>query len=281
MKEYHRQFYTGERAMFATHDAHFEQCTFADGESPLKESSDLAIDGCLFKWKYPLWYCRNVAVRNCTLFDTARAGVWYTHNITFDDCVIEAPKTFRWASNVALSNVSLPNAAETLWNCIDVTLDNVTAQGTYFGMGCKRIVCNNLTLTGDYCFDSAEDVTIRHSRLLSKDSFWNCRNVTVTDSFISGEYLCWNAHNVTLINCTLESLQGLCYVDNLTLVNCRLLNTTRAFEYSTVHADIEGGVDSIVNPSGGVIEADSIGSLTLDERFVDPSATEIKQRNKQ
>lgn len=261
--------------MFATRDTHFVECTFDAGESPLKESSDLLLDGCLFKWKYPLWYCHNVVVNDGTLFDTARAGIWYTDNVTFNDCVIEAPKSFRRATRVTLNDTVIPNAAETLWNCTDVTLNKVAVHGTYFAMGCKRITCNDLVLTGDYCFDGAEDVTLRNCKLLSKDCLWNCRNVTVSDSFISGEYLCWNAHNVTLINCTVESLQGLCYVDGLKMINCRLINTTRAFEYSTVDAQISGSVDSIVNPAGGRIEADGIGQLTVDEKYVDPAATAV------
>ncbi len=275
MKTITRQFYTGERAMFAVKDLHFCECTFDAGESPLKESGNLIVDACLFKWKYPLWYCNDVTVTDSTFFETARAGVWYTDNISFKNCVIEAPKTFRRTSHLTLDNITLPNAAETLWNCSDVVLRNVTAQGNYFAMGCKRISCENLVLTGDYCFDSAEYITIRNSKLLSKDSFWNASNVTVYDSFISGEYLAWNAHNVTLINCTVESLQGLCYVDNLKLVNCKLINTTRAMEYSSVDADISGHVDSIVNPSSGRIVAESIGELTLDERYIDPAKTTV------
>lgn len=37
--------------------------------------------------------------------------------------------------------------------------------------------------------------------------------------------------------------------------NCRLLNTTLAFEYSTVEAEIVGKIDSVLNPSKGTIIA--------------------------
>ena len=278
MKEITRQFYTGERALFAANDLHLVECTFDAGESPLKESSNLTLDNCLFKWKYPLWYGKDIALNGCTLFDTARAGIWYTDNITFNNCVIEAVKTFRRATRVTLNNVVIPNAAETLWNCSNVTLRNVQAQGTYFAMGSKNITCEDFVLTGDYCFDSVENLTIRRAKLLSKDSFWNCKNVTVYDSFISGEYLAWNAENVTLVNCTVESLQGLCYVKGLKLINCKLINTTRAFEYSTVDADIVGHVDSIVNPTSGRIVADSVGELVLDDQYIDPSKTKVELR---
>lgn len=280
MKTSTRQFYTGERALFAVKDMRLIECTFDAGESPLKESSNLQLDNTLFKWKYPLWYCNDVVANDCTFFDTARAGIWYTNNITMNNCVIEAPKSFRLSSHVTLKNVVIPNASETLWNCRDVTLQNVQAQGTYFAKNCQNITCENFVLTGDYCFDGAENVTIKRSRLFSKDSFWNCKDVTVYDSFISGEYLAWNAENVTFVNCTLESLQGLCYVKNLKLVNCKLINTTRAFEYSTVDAEIVGHVDSIVNPASGRIVCGSIGELVLDEQYVDPCKTAIITEDK-
>jgi hypothetical protein len=118
-------------------------------------------------------------------------------------------------------------------------------------------------------------VEIHNSKLLSKDAFWNSDNVTVYDSFISGEYLGWNAKNLTLINCTVESLQGMCYIDNLVMKNCKLINTTLAFEYSIVDVDINGKIDSVLNPSGGVIRADYIKELTIEKDKVNPDKTKI------
>ena len=57
--------------------------------------------------------------------------------------------------------------------------------------------------------------------------------------------------------------------------NCRLKNTTLAFEYSTVEADIVGKVDSVVNPTSGVIVADGFDSVTLDEQYIDPSKIKV------
>lgn len=274
-KEINRAFLTGERALFASDHLKIYDTIFADGESPLKESHDLELMGVMFKWKYPLWYCKNVAVKNSTWFEMARAGVWYTDHIVIEDSAIEAPKNFRRCHDLTLRNVSFPNASETVWTCEGVQLENVTAHGTYFAMNCQDVKAKGLTLYGDYCFDGAKNVEIADSRLLSKDSFWNSENVTVRNTFISGEYLGWNAKNLTLIDCTIESLQGLCYIDNLVMKNCKLINTTLAFEYSTVDADIVGGIDSVLNPSGGIIRADSIGLLTIEKDRVDPDKTRI------
>ena len=73
---------TGERALFQSENLAVYDSVFEDGESPLKESSSLYLDNCLFRWKYPLWYCKHVDVKECTWFDMARAGVWYTDDIS-------------------------------------------------------------------------------------------------------------------------------------------------------------------------------------------------------
>lgn len=274
-KEIRQQSYTGERPLFKGTSLKIFDSTFSDGESPLKESRDIELYGSMFKWKYPLWYAADITVRNCTWFEMARAGVWYTNNISIEDSAIEAPKNFRRCSKIALKNVSLPNAAETLWHCRGITMEHITAKGDYFAMNSEDIAVDDLTLYGNYSFDGARNVEIRNSHLLSKDAFWNSENVTVYDSFISGEYLGWNAKNLTLINCTVESLQGMCYIDNLVMKNCKLINTTLAFEYSTVDVEIVSKIDSVMNPSGGVIRADRIDELIIEKDKVDPDKIKV------
>ena len=268
-------FYTGERALFGARDLEIYDTIFDDGESPLKESRNIRLDGCMFKWKYPLWYTQNINVEHSTWFEMARAGVWYTRWVTVRDALIEAPKNFRRCRDLKLSNVSFSNAAETLWHCKDVRLENVNVRGDYFGMDSDGITATELNLIGNYGFDSAANITITNSRLLTKDAFWNCENVLVKNSFITGEYLAWNSKNVVFEDCVIESLQGLCYVDNLKMFNCRLINTTLAFEYSTVDADIHSRINSVLNPSGGIIRADSIDELIIEKDKVDPSKTTI------
>lgn len=274
-KELHQQVLTGERSLFQGRGLEIYDTIFGDGESPLKESRDIALYNSVFRWKYPLWYSRDILLQDCVLANTARAGIWYTDRLTAVNTSIEAPKTFRRCRELTLENVTMPDAAETLWSSDGVKLDNVRAKGDYFAMNSRNMEINGLELFGNYPFDGAENLVIRNSRLLSKDAFWNTNNVTVYDSFISGEYLGWNSRGLTLINCTIESLQGLCYAENLTLKNCRMLNTTLAFEYSTVDAEIIGRVDSVKNPSGGRITADSIGELILEKDKIDPCKTRI------
>lgn len=275
MKEVVQEFLTGERALFMSDGLVIKDSIFDDGESPLKESKNIELYNSMFKWKYPLWYCENIYAKNCTWFDMARAGVWYTNHIRVEDALIEAPKNFRRCHDLSLTNVSFPDAAETLWSCEDVKMNNVMAKGTYFAMNCKNMMIDGLTLYGDYSFDGVENVEIHNSKLLSKDAFWNSDHVTVYDSFISGEYLGWNAKNLTLINCTIESLQGMCYIDNLVMKNCKLIDTTLAFEYSSVDAQIDSKIDSVLNPSSGVIRAKHIDHLIIEKDKVDTTKTKI------
>lgn len=274
-KEIRQEFLTGERALFKSQGLDIYDTIFDDGESPLKESRDISLEGCFFRWKYPLWYCKNVEVKNCTWFEMGRAGVWYTDDINVEYSIVAGPKNFRKCKNLTLKNVTFPDAQETLWWCQNVNMDNVKAKGNYFAMNTDNITVDGLELVGNYSFDGCKNVEVRNSKLISKDAFWNTENVTVYDSFITGEYLGWNAKNLTLINCTIESLQGLCYIDNLVMKNCKLVNTTLAFEYSSVDAQINGRVDSILNPTSGQIKADRIGELTIEKDKVDPEKTRI------
>ena len=275
-----QKFLSGERALFNSNGIRVEDSIFADGESPLKESNNIEINQSIFKWKYPLWYCQNVEVTNSTLLETARSGIWYTHHIHIKDSIIEAPKTFRRASDITLENVDMPIALESFWKCQNIRLHNVTARGDYFGMNSEDIEIQGLNLTGNYCFDGGKNIEVHNSKLISKDAFWNCENITVYDSTIIGEYLGWNSKNVTFINYTIESLQGLCYMENLKLVNCKLINTSLAFEYcENIDAEINSHIDSIKNPISGVIIADSIGEVILDKTKINPEETKIILRN--
>ncbi len=279
MKNINQQLLTGERACFKAENTTITQSVFADGESPLKESRHIVLENDIFRWKYPLWYSRDIKAQHIQLLDTARSGIWYTHQITISDSTIQAPKTFRRSSAITLKNVQMPNAQESLWSCEDITLTNVNIAGDYFGMNSKNIKADHVTITGNYCFDGAENVEISNSTLLSKDAFWNCKHVVVRDSTIVGEYLAWNSEDITFINCTIESNQGLCYMKQVTMENCQLINSDLVFEYvEDLHADIHSDIISIKNPISGDITADAIGEIIFDDPEIDANQTMISLR---
>ena len=268
--------HTGERALFALKDSELIGCTFYDGESPLKEGRNLKVKKCVFKWKYPLWYCQNVEVENSLITFTARSGIWYTKNITMTNCNIESPKTFRRAEKVVLENCTIPNAQETFWNCKEIKLTKVTAKGDYFGFNSENIELDNLDLDGNYCFDGGKNIVLRNSILRSKDSFWNSENVTCINCTIIGEYLAWNSKNLTFINCKIESHQGFCYIDGLKMVNCELVNSDLCFEYChNLDIELTNVVESIKNPYSGKIRAKGVKHLYMDDKYIDSSKTRV------
>ena len=267
--------FTGERSLFGSRDVTLNGCVFESGESPLKESRNITASECLFRYKYPFWYCDNIHLDRVTFFDLARAGVWYTKRFTMTNSIVEAPKNFRRCRDITLSNVMLSNAQETLWSCENVTLEHVKARGPYFAMNCKNVKVHDLDLIGDYSFDGVVNLEVSDSHLASKDAFWNTENVVVRNSFVTGESLGWNSKNLTLVDCTIESLQGMCYIDNLVMKNCRLINTTLAFEYANVQADIRGTVESVFNPGSGTIKADKIRHLVIQKDRINPDLTRI------
>ncbi len=273
--EYRDRRFTEERALFGSRDLTINGCVFDVGESPLKESRKINASQSLFRYKYPFWYCEDIDLERVTFFEMARAGVWYTKRFSMKNSIVEAPKNFRRCEDISLTNVMIPHAEETLWFCRNVNLEGVKANGPYFAMGSSHVRVKDLDLIGDYSFDGVVDCEVWDSHLASKDAFWNTSGVVIRNSFITGEYLGWNAKDLTLIDCTIESLQGMCYIDNLVMKNCRLINTNLAFEYCSVDADLKGSVDSVFNPKKGIIRADHIEHLVMQEGVIDPGDTEI------
>lgn len=269
--------YSGERSLFSSKNLNLTNCKFIDGESPLKESQNIKIYNCVFNWKYPLWYCFDIEVEDSVLNETARSGIWYTNNISIKNSIIYAPKTFRRSCGIELENVMMPNALETMWNCENIDLKNVVVKGDYFCFNSSGLIADNLEIDGNYSFDGCKNLIIKNSKLISKDAFWNCKNVKVYNSIIVGEYLGWNSKDITFVNCKIESLQGLCYMDNVTLVDCELVNTTLAFEYSTVNANIKGDENlTIFNPMcDSTIKVDRVKEIILDEHCIVPSKVNI------
>ena len=125
------------------------------------------------------------------------------------------------------------------------------------------------------------DVKGEYAKITTKDAFWEVENVTIYDSELNGEYLGWHSRNLRLVNCRISGEQPLCYAHDLILENCTFdPSCDRAFEYSTLRADVRGSITNIKNPTSGVIVADHIGSVTIDENIKEPANCIIKERNK-
>ena len=279
MEKITQKHFSDERSLFSSKELEVEKCRFSQGESPLKESRDIVVNKCTFEWKYPLWYCRKVVVKDTEFKETARSGIWYTEDIEMSKTKVFAPKTFRRSNKIKISETNFLNAEETLWQCKDVKLDVVEIKGNYFGYNNENVEADNIIVRGNYLFDSSKNVTVRNSYLESKDAFWNCENVTLINCTIIGEYLGWNTKNLTLINCKIESHQGLCYVEGLKMYHCEVYRSDLILEYSKdIDAEIVTVVDSIKNPSSGQIVIAGVKELILDRKYINPAKVKIIRR---
>lgn len=74
-KEIRQQYLTGERPLFMGKDLKIYDTIFDNGESPLKESRNIELYGSMFKWKYPLWYSKNILAEDCTWFEMPRSCI--------------------------------------------------------------------------------------------------------------------------------------------------------------------------------------------------------------
>lgn len=272
--------FEGERPLFETHDTRLENVTIGQGESGLKECSNLEADNCHFEGKYPLWHVYGSRITNCYFAPGSRSAIWYSDNMIMNDTVIDAPKLFREMKNLELNHVTINDADETFWNIDGLTINDVTLhEGTYPFMGSKNIKVNGLKSDSKYVFQYVKNVEIHNAQITTKDAFWEVENVTIYDSELNGEYLGWHSKNMRLVRCHITGEQPLCYAHELVLEDCTFgPDCDRVFEYSTLDAQIKGAIANIKNPTSGHIVADEIGSITLNENIKQPANCIIETR---
>jgi len=277
MQKIVNQEFGGERPLYRSRNLYLENVKIHAGESALKETADIHACNCVFEGKYPFWICDGFSIRDCLFTEGARAALWYSRNLEMEDCLVEAPKMFREMDGARVRRVRMPSAQETFWSCRDIEVEDVAAdRGDYIFMHCSNVRVRNLRLNGNYSFQWSRDVEIRDSILNTKDAFWETDNVTVYDSEINGEYLGWHSRNLRLVRCHITGSQPLCYIDGLTMEDCTFGDdAVLAFEYSTVHATINGAVPSVKNPRSGRILADSFGEIILDSNIKAPADCKI------
>lgn len=270
----------GERPLFASHDLHINNVTILEGESAIKECSNIVATNCRFEGNYPFWHVHGFTIDNCYFAVGGRSALWYSDHLTMKNTVIDAPKMFREMNDIDIENVEINDADEIFWRCNRINVKNLKLHGgTYPFMFSNDIRIDGFESDSKYVFQYVKNVEIHNAKITTKDAFWEVENVTIYDSELNGEYLGWHSRNLRLVNCHISGEQPLCYAHDLVLENCTFdSECDRAFEYSTLNADIRGAITNIKNPMSGVIVADSIGSVTIDENIKAPANCEIKAR---
>lgn len=270
----------GERPLFESHDLRLENVTIKEGESALKECSNIEAYKCRFEGNYPFWHVHGFIIDKCYFAVGGRSALWYSDHLKMSDTIIDAPKMFREMTDIEIKNVTINDADEIFWRCKNIKINNLVLHGgTYPFMFSENIYVDGLESDSKYVFQYVKNVEIHNAKITTKDAFWEVENVIIYDSELDGEYLGWHSKNLHLVNCHITGEQPLCYAEDLVLENCTFgSDCDRAFEYSTLKADIVGSITNIKNPTSGRIIADKIGSITIDQNIKSPADCEILLR---
>lgn len=264
-----------ERALYHLCNTDVLDCRFAgpaDGESALKEARDVKIENCAFSLRYPLWHADTFRLHDSRMDELTRAPIWYAKNGIITDSDIHGIKALRECDNIRISDCTI-TSEEFGWKSSRITVTDSSLHAQYLFLDSRDVILDKVEMSGKYSFQYMENLTIRNSVLDTKDAFWHSKNVTVENCLVKGEYLGWFSQGLTLVNCRIVGTQPLCYCHGLTLKNCTMEGCDLAFEYSDVHATINGHVDSIKNLRSGEVIVDSVGEIITGNAVVECTGT--------
>lgn len=256
-----------ERALYNSRNVTIENCRFEgeeDGESALKECSNIIINDCYMDLRYPLWHVEKCMMNNVVMTENCRAAIWYSNNFLINNSVLGGIKAVRECKNIQINNSKI-KSLEFGWKSNNVTINNSELVGEYLFLNSNNITIDNLNFTGKYSFQYVNNLEIKNSHFKTKDAFWHASDVVVYDTHLEGEYLAWYSKNVTLVRCHIKGTQPFCYCENLKLIDCTMEDTDLSFENSEVYATIKGNVVSIKNPREGRIEVDSLNEFIIED----------------
>ena len=272
----------GERPLFGTHDIRLENVTIREGESAIKECRNIEAVNCRFEGNYPFWHVHKFLIEKCYFAVGGRSALWYSDHLTMKDTVIDAPKMFREMSHLKLENVVINDADEVFWRCDNLRIRNLKLHdGTYPFMFSHDIEIDGLDSDSKYVFQYVRNAVIRkrahhHKRRAMGNA--QCHRVRLrAQRRVSRLAFAQSAPGQLPHNRRTAAL--LCPRPCARKLHLRP-DCDRAFEYSTLEADIHGNIINIKNPISGHIVADEIGSVTIDENIKAPADCIITVRKK-
>lgn len=256
-----------ERALYGSNNINVINCKFdgeQDGESALKESSNVIVENSFFNLRYPFWHVNYLSINNSEMTELCRAALWYSNNITIINSKLHGIKALRECNNIRIKDCSIISQ-EFGWFNNNINMAKTTVKAEYFMMKSNNLEFNNVSLDGKYSFQYIKDSVFENCDFNTKDAFWHAKNVIVRNSTIKGEYLAWYAEDLTFENCKIIGTQPLYYCKNLKLINCEMIDTDLCFEKSDVEATIVNPIISIKNPKSGFIKAPLVHEVIIDD----------------
>ena len=106
MKLIENQTLDQERALYGVQDVTLRNIRFdgpADGESALKECSDVVAENTFFNLRYPCWHDHYLTIRDSELTEACRASLWYCDHVEITGTKLHGIKALN-LSNLRLLN---------------------------------------------------------------------------------------------------------------------------------------------------------------------------------
>lgn len=256
-----------ERALYGSRGVHLISCAFdgeEDGESALKESSDILLEHTFCNLRYPFWHDRGLELVDCELTSLCRAALWYSRDVKIRDSKLHGIKALRECARVEIGNCDIISP-EFGWSTVGLTVSDSRAESEYFLLRARNYRFTRVQFHGKYSFQYTSNGELSDCVLDTKDAFWHAKNVVLRDCVVKGEYLGWYSDGLTLIRCKISGTQPFCYCKNLRLVDCEMEGTDLAFERSSVDAVVLTPIVSVKNPRQGSISAPAVGALIMDD----------------
>lgn len=272
-----------ERALYGSRGVHLKDCSFdgpADGESALKESSDIEVEHTFCNLRYPFWHDHGLKISGSEMTELCRAALWYSDHIEITDTKMYGIKALRECSDVVIDRCDIVSP-EFGWSVKNITMKDSRAESEYFMMRSENLYFSNVEFKGKYSFQYISGAVFENCVFDTKDAFWHGKNITVKDSVVKGEYLAWYSEGLTLINCRIIGTQPFCYCKGLKLVGCEMIDTDLCFEKSEVDAVITTPVISIKNPLSGTIRLPSVGEIIMDDENAEGRIIMEAKQNRQ
>lgn len=256
-----------ERALYESRGLSVRGCAFdgpADGESALKECTDIEVIGSYFNLRYPFWHDKAVKISDCEMTELCRAALWYSEGIVIENSRLHGIKALRECADVIMRGCDIISP-EFGWSVRGLEMTDCTVESEYFMLRSVDLRFTNVKFKGKYSFQYIENSVFENCEFDTKDAFWHAKNVTIRNCTVKGEYLAWYCENVTFENCIITGTQPLCRCKGLKLINCELHDADLCFEKSDVDAEITTHVISIKNPLSGRIRVPSVGETIAVE----------------
>lgn len=267
MNKIKNQKFDEERALYRSNGLILENCAFdgeADGESAVKESSNIEVYNCFCNLRYPFWHDSNLKISDSVMTEFCRAALWYSEHIEIKNTKLHGIKALRECTDVLIRESDIVSP-EFGWSVTGITMENCTAESEYFMLRSSDIHFKDVHFKGKYSFQYIENAVFENCVFDTKDAFWHGKNIIVRNSIIKGEYLAWYSDSLTLENCKIIGTQPFCWCSNLKLINCEMIDTDLSFEKSEVQADVTTHIESIKNPLSGKITAPSVGEIIMND----------------